>query len=596
MRDVATLFSPSRLHAVLALALALAACRGEKNERAEKAAARPAPAPATSLEASLRKRQLSNVIAYIPPACFAKTRASGVEPARNPCYVCHGGSMAPNYNDDEDLQTTLTFPSAAADDPWKNLVAPAVLRAPKTTDDDVLRRVRANNYAAADGSPLLAKALASPPDEWDIDGDHAWGGYVPDAGLVFDDHGFDHRADGSETGWRAFAYFPFPGAFFPTNGSTDDVLIRLPRRFQTDDRGAVDRVVYEVNLAVVEALVTRADVPIDPVDESALGVDLDRDGALARAARVTFDADARSPETTRMQYVGEAGAEQRAGRLAIAPGLFPLGTEFFHTVRYLDVGGDGVVGMARRMKELRYAKKVAYLDYATLRGRAALDAREVLASRDGARHVNWLGERGIDNGQGWIFEGFIEAKDGALRPQSREETVYCAGCHGGIGATTDSIFSFPRKLGGEALARGWFHWSQHDLRGVPEPRTSDGAYEYTEYLARAGAGDDFGANAEVLARFFDDRHQPRPRELEALHADVTRLLLPSPARALDLDRAYMAVVDTQAFALGRDAVLAPAQDVYTTVPLGESTGIRAPVAVARLVRAERVARTRGTQK
>jgi hypothetical protein len=61
-------------------------------------------------------------------------------------------------------------------------------------------------------------------------------------------------------------------------------------------------------------------------------------------------------------------------------------------------------------------------------------------------------------------------KDGSLRPQSMEESTFCAGCHGGIGATTDSIFSFARKLGGRAPARGWFHWSQRDLRGIAERR------------------------------------------------------------------------------------------------------------------------------
>jgi hypothetical protein len=50
-----------------------------------------------------------------------------------------------------------------------------------------------------------------------------------------------------------------------------------------------------------------------------------------------------------------------------------------------------------------------------------------------------------------------------------------------------------------------------------------------------------------------------------------------------LDRAYRAIVLEQRFDLGRDAVLAPAQNVYRTVPLGEPTGIRKPAASEPLV-------------
>jgi hypothetical protein len=196
--------------------------------------------------------------------------------------------------------------------------------------------------------------------------------------------------------------------------------------------------------------------------------------------------------------------------------------------------------------------------------------------------VNWKGERGVDNGQGWLLQGFIEDDAGELRPQTREETTYCAGCHGGIGATTDSIFSFPRKLGAHEMARGWFHWSQHDLRGLAEPMRTDGAYEYTAYLEQAGGGDELRENGEVVRRFFDDQHRLRASELQALHGDIGRLLLPSPERALDLDRGYLAIVEEQSFTRGRDAILAPSKNVHVTAPLGEPTGVGAKVAFAGL--------------
>jgi hypothetical protein len=155
--------------------------------------------------------------------------------------------------------------------------------------------------------------------------------------------------------------------------------------------------------------------------------------------------------------------------------------------------------------------------------------------------------------------------------------VYCAGCHGGIGATTDSVFAFPRKLGAGAPARGWFHWSQHDLRGVPEPRLRNGEYEYTQYLRESGGGDDRRENDEVRRRFFDERGALREDRVADLHVDVATLLVPGGARALDLDRAYWAVVLEQGFARGRDAVLAPARNAYQRAPIHESTGVSRPI-------------------
>ena len=575
--------------------LAAAACRAED--------AKPVPVPAdagsaatlasrsamsippgspAAIQAALRKTELSNVVAYIPPQCFTRTLpGEGGHAARNPCYVCHVDAPAPNFAADANLQVTLALPLAAARNPWTNLFKPAVATADRASDDAVLRYVRESNYFDAKHDIALTPSLASPPPSWDVDGDGAWEGFRPDVEFAFDDRGFDRRPDGTPTGWRAFAYYPFPGTFFPTNGSADDVLVRLDPRLQQDRDGRFDEGIYALNLAIVEALITRSDVAVDPVDEAALGVDVDRDGRLGRASRVVFDG---SPDgSTRMHYAGKAGEAQDAGAFPIAVGLFPLGTEFFHTVRYLDVEA-GVVKMAARMKEVRYAKKTRFLGYENLRGRAAADVREQAKSRDGVRHVNWLGEPGIDNGQGWVFQGFIEDAAGALRPQTREETTFCAGCHGGIGATSDSIFSFPRKLGPSSHAGGWFHWSQRDLRGLPEPRRTDGRYEYSLYLEQAGAGDELRENTEVLALFFDASGAPRADAVRQLHDDIARLLLPSAARALDLNRAYQAIVAQQAFARGRDAVLGPSRHVYEDAPVGQPTGIAKAVAAASLVR------------
>jgi hypothetical protein len=102
-------------------------------------------------------------------------------------------------------------------------------------------------------------------------------------------------------------------------------------------------------------------------------------------------------------------------------------------------------------------------------------------------------------------------------------------------------------------------------------------------LAEAGAGDDLRENGEVLARFFDGSRL-RQAEVRRLHGDIARLLLPSPARAIALDRAYRAIVLEQSFALGRGALAAPAHNVYRTVTLRAPTGIEHPVHALRLAR------------
>jgi hypothetical protein len=346
----------------------------------------------------------------------------------------------------------------------------------------------------------------------------------------------------------------------------DDVLIRLDPILRENVDGLYDSRVYEINLAIVEALITRHDVPIDPIDERRLGVDIDLDGAIGRATRVSFG--------NGMHYAGRA---TREGTWPTAPGLFPLNTEFLHSVRYLDVASNGAIAMAARMKELRYTKKVRWLSGAELARKAAAEAIEQAQSPDGALYFVPEADRGVYNGQGWFLQGFIEAADGALRPQSYEETVACVGCHGGIGATTDSIFSFPRKLSRTTTARGWFHWTQHGLGGIPEPRRRDRRYEYSLYLAVNHAGDELRENTEVLTRFFDERGRLRPAETARLHGDIATLLMPSPARAIDLDRAYLAIVQEQSFIRGRDAELASTSHIYARAPAGERTGVEKPV-------------------
>jgi len=514
---------------------------------------------------------LDNRHAYIPPQCYVDTRGPSGK-VHNSCYTCHTDSQPPNYLEDADLQQMYDFPGPARTNRWANLFVDRSAAVAQISDETIARYVRENNYADEGGVPRLVQRLSPPPEAWDLDRDGKWDGYLPDIHFAFDDEGFDRSPAGELTGWRAYAYFPLPGAFMPTNGSMGDAMIRLPPPFRNDDAGQPDMVVYRTNLAIVEALISARDIPIDATDERALGVDLDKDGALAMASIVKFDW---APlEGRDMSFVGQARVEQREGRVHLARGLFPEGTEFVHSVRYLDVV-DHQVAMAPRMKELRYMQKIRWVNYSQLQAAAAEELKEGHDFPDRLRTVMGDAERGAFNGQGWRILGFIEDSHGDLRPQTFEETAFCVGCHSGVGATTDAVFSFGRKLGDDSPSRGWRHG--YALRGVPEPKMADGRYEYSTYLEQNGAGDDARTNTEVQARFFAPDGSLRQDAVLELHQDIGALLLPSPARAVALNKAYRVLVAEQSFTRGRDVTLTPSAAMLRTVDEGRMTGVDAPL-------------------
>jgi len=97
-------------------------------------------------------------------------------------------------------------------------------------------------------------------------------------------------------------------------------------------------------------------------------------------------------------------------------------------------------------------------------------------------------------------------------------------------------------------------------------------------LLEAHAGDDYAENDELLRRFFDAKGETlRPGALSRLHRDVTFLVVPSPARAWALDRAYLATIREQSFASGRDTLIAALRNVLATTSPNEPTGVRKPI-------------------
>ena len=535
-------------------------------------------------KAKMNSRVFENPTPFIPPQCYTATsdvtqvgtaasgqqgQQTGEATTHNPCYVCHNTPRRGNFIFDADLQLTYSFGLSSRTNPWTNLFVDRTAALDQISDDEILSYIRKSNYFS-EGENLLAQRLRSLPAEWDFNENGRWDGFQPDARFEFDEEGFDRTADGGYTGWRAFAYHPFPGTFWPTNGSAGDVLIRLDDAFQKDAQGRFDLRIYKVNLAIIEALFQERDIVIEPVDEKVWGVDLDADGRLDRARKVAFVWNPTRGKN--MHFVGQAGADQDAGSPAPAVGLFPKGTEVLHTVRYLDVGKNGVM-LAPRLKELRYAQKVSYRNYGELEQIANKEAKEKREYPDRIRQLLGDSERGLFNGQGWLYQGFIEDEVGELRPQTVEETAFCMGCHGGVSQTRDGIFSFSRKVSEDAPQRGWFHWSQFDLSRLGDVEQEDGSGAYANYLRHNHAADEFRGNAEARDKFFDEEGQARAEAFAELKQNVATLLLPSRERALRLNKAYREVVREQSYTKGRDAVVAPAVHVHRQVEEDQPTGI-----------------------
>ncbi len=528
----------------------------------------------------------NNRAAYITSQCYTKTVDEN-STVHNPCYTCHTASAPPNYINDYALQESYDMGEYSRSNRFDNLFRDRSDAVAGISDAAILSYIREDNYRK-DGLITLAASLSSVPDAWDSNGNGKWDGYLPDCYFDFDAEGFDRNPDGEDTGWRAFGYYPFPGTFWPANGSTDDVLIRLPDPLREDAGGNTSRSVYRINLAIVESLIKESDVILEEsVDETQYGVDLDHDGILGTAGKIVFvwekpDFDTATGKLGNfsMSYVGRAKELLESNELLIAPGLYPQGTEFLHTVRYIDIDETNTtIRMAPRMKELRYARKVSWNSYSQLQNAALSEIKEKNGFPDRLRTIVGDTEHGLQNGLGWVFQGFIEDGSGELRPQNYEETLYCIGCHSGIGAIRDGTFVFARKFGTDHFRKGWYHWSQKNngLKDIAEPLTPGGAYEYTTYLQANGAGDEFRGNEEIMQKFFDQEGKLLESEAEKIRTDISYLLYPSVKRALELNKAYKVIVDEQSFIHGRDPHVKPLVNVHTEVTPKASTMIKAAV-------------------
>ena len=426
------------------------------------------------------------------------------------------------------MQKEYAFSDEALTNHYVNLFVDRSAKVSAISDEDILAYVNEDNYSSL-GARLRGRS---------------WRGYIPDlldyqkGAAAFDRHGF--ARDGS--GWVAFNYKPQPSTFWPTNGSTDDVLIRLPERFRTTTDGAFSRDVYMANLGLLETLfqdLEEASIP--EIDEAVIGVDVDGDGKLAKTGKVL----------RRDKYFGRA-ADETTHRM-----LYPVGTEFLHSVRYVGIDKDGRTVIPQRMKELRYMRKSRFLSPAQLRSRYTNEQQEKI-DENLPRYID-LGERGMDTGFGWTLQAFIEDVNGELRRQTDEEHFFCRGCHATVGGNIDQTWAFPRKVAG---ARGWGYIDLQKIADVPSVGEERGEFEL--YFERAGGGDEFRSNLEMMRRWLTDDKKVAIDKVRA-PPSIYELITPSRERALQLNKAYRVLVEEQSFLFGRDATVKPPVNVHARI-------------------------------
>lgn len=469
-----------------------------------------------------------NKEAVIPPQCYTKH-----EGQHNPCMICHQNyayKSRPNYMFDAGLQSAYEFSDYGFSNRWDNLFEDRTERISAIDDREILEYINQDNY-----SPLIENLKAT----------EEWTGPVPElenlhlGAEAFDDNGI--AKDGSH--WVAFNYKPLPSTFWPTNGSTDDVMIRLPSDFRESQCGdkSYSRDVYMINLSLLEMSFQELDsISVPSVDENAVCVDVNRDGVLTAGVTVVKARDT---------FVGKAST------INVEHMLYPQGTEFIHSVRYVGIAENDEIVIPPRMKELRYMVKTNFYSDAWLESAYGNEQQEKI---DGLLPKYVYREEGSSNEFGWELLGFIEDAKGRLRLQDREETHFCMGCHTTVGSTIDQTFAFARKVTG---ADGWGYIDTRGMKDAPSKAWQDN--EILEYFKTVGGGDEFRQNEEMLDKWFNADGSVKEEAVKA--ADVYTLIAPSRERALALNKAYRTIVEDQDFHYGRDANIKPAVNVYREV-------------------------------
>jgi hypothetical protein len=391
----------------------------------------------------------------IPAQCWIETGYG----TQNACLYCHTDYLATIKHGNafplgED-QILYSFPSPDLNKVlWRNTIFP----------QEIITRLKQEGIALSDPEDTAYVRI----DNWQPVFDNAragsttrWLNPVADDYLLFpalnprhlfpfnetnptgngthgfvDKNGFVRDEKSGFTGWRAVNFFPY-GIFTPLTGSVSGIYIRLPKPFMTRDN-QFNRAVYEKNLELLEANI-------------------------------------KNRSTGQTHYFGDAS------QLPLTCGFFPEGTEFAHPLHYVDLNADGQVGnivdgvvgnigpayefpgtRSRRLKEMRYMYKYKEVGIEDITEDAHYDS--IVIGHEGQ---GW-----VDNNAGWLLSAYIEDRRGNLRPQTTEELMQCIGCHGKVGNTVDSVWSFQRKLPGKD---GWkeMDYGAYDSSRPGESRLQD---------------------------------------------------------------------------------------------------------------------------
>lgn len=390
--------------------------------------------------------RFSNPYPQIPAQCYTETSRG----AQNTCQYCHTNAMYKaglgNNNPQAGAEPRIgnfqleyayapydTSAPLASVNHWENTLKPEVLRQVVASLNIITSTWDMQTYIRSDNWHTAFQQRGGNLKEWDAGRQAPFrlfpaldpqdlpakaDGFVRSAEET---HGFFADEQGWLTGWRALNFMPY-GIFTPLTGSVSGVYIRLPAKFMQQTDGSFDLAIYKANLELLEQAIQD---------------------------RLT----ATSPQ----QYFGKA-QEVRVQR-----GLYPLGTEFAHPLHYVDVQADGSHPSissfpgtrSRRLKEMRYMYKARTWEPSQFRSAEKAEGTGIY----GNDQQGW-----VDNGAGWLLAGFIEDKNGALRPQTREEMTQCIACHSGItrtefptftsgtGNTIDSTWALARKFAGNL---GW---------------------------------------------------------------------------------------------------------------------------------------------
>lgn len=474
-----------------------------------------------------------NLAAAVTAMCYTKH-----DQHYNPCYVCHQDRISDgraNYMDDGELQHKYAFSDYGHTNRWSNLFIDRSKKIAEISDEEIEQYVNTQNYTAL--KPMLE--------------DHNFTGYRPDlenyqlGAEAFNDDGL--AKDGS--GWVAFNYKPLPSTFWPVNGSTDDVLIRMYKDFRQTAEGNLSVTTYKFNLAILEAAIKNLDtISVANLDENVVNVDLNGDGVLGVVSEI------KRPE----YYVG------KASYMRVETFLYPRYTEFLHTVRYIGSDENGTIYNAARMKELRYMiKEKSYQDdnYPMTKYNIAIAYDDEKKEREQGNLPSFAypyPDKGLENNMGWWVQGFIEDEKGELRVQNHEETFFCMGCHTNLGSTIDNIFAFARKVEG---AKGWGYIDLKKITDVPNVGESEG--EILTYFKRVGGGSEFRANNDIHEKFYANGTLDEEKVKDA--SSIYELITPTRASALKMNKGYKVLVESQDFIHGREGNGAIVQNVYNKI-------------------------------